>query len=763
MKNFFILIAFFSVNLFAQPAVKDAEWYAPACKPKLFGIQDNKGGVTAKAQFDFLSETDGTAWIAYSAGKYGVINSTGQWIIKPNFEIIVQFVNGKAVAGKKTLPQIKQNPSYGIYESSRDSVFYFGVVDASGVWVIDPVYNFLRLCDDGSVQYSDAIGNFGFLNPDGTIMLRAQYEYASRMTDGVAVIGEPIKSDVNVYNSRRTYRITAGKYDIIDRTGKKINSNPYELIREFSEGRAAFNKDGLWKQKRYSESARLVGGKWGFLDRNGKEIVEAKYDYVYDYKNGKAKVRSGVRVFWIDVDGKECAAPGPNPPKEFTIYCELGFYGYLDLKGNWAIEPQYFSAKEFSEGLAAVMTLRASDMDCDNGLNDASDDFQNSRSVYSKPLSYLLSLGTNYSEEFEDIPQAKKDSIRVADSTNAIYVRRLYGYIDATGNMILPAKYEVALPFHNGRAYVSFRGKWGVIDKKGNWIFAPVLEWPDELAQLNPEYEYEFARRFHDPNSQVLTMRQEAVAHRYDTKVQTSALPLYSFYEGIGVILKYNKYGFIDTTGKIIAPPIYDEVLPFANGFAAVRHGNFWGYIDKTGKEIIPMRYKAATSFSNDGLACVGTTPHGNDFNYETDPDLAYEGDYNIYYGYIDTKGNWVIKPQFTNAGNFSEGLAAASSDFGKSGYINKTGKFVIPPKYDYASEFQFGFAYVKINMFGGVYLDKNGKVSKIFSGENIPFDKSIPLRKKLGVNSRYGFVNEKGEEIIPAQFSNVGNFSKVR
>lgn len=756
MKRFLILLSFYSINLFSQAIPKEGVWLAPVCKPKLFGLEDNKGGVAVKAQYDFLSECDGTGWIAFLGGKYGVINKMGNWLIKPNFETIVQFDNGKAVAGKKTAVKNNNYSSFNTYNDySSDSTILYGVVDASGVWIIDPAYEFIRLCDDGSAEYTDANGKFGFLNPDGSIMLRAQYAYASRMTNGVAIIAEPKKVENNIYNYSDRNHLKAGNYFIIDRTGKKINPEPYEMIREFSDGRAAFNKGGIWKYDRYSGGMSLIGGKWGFLDAEAKEVVLGNYDYVYDYHNGKAKVRSATRVFWIDKDGKECAQPGPTPAKEFSIYCEPGFYGYIDLKGNWAIEPQFFSAKEFSEGLAAAMILRAADMDCNNGVNETTDEMGNSGNGYSKSLSYLLSLGSNYQEENFDYKNAQADSARIADSMRVVNARRLYGYIDAKGNMVLPAKYEVALPFHNGRAYVCFRQKWGVIDRKGNWIFAPVLEWPAEMNDLNPNY-YRNDYLYEDEGTNV------KLADLSD-KNQIAQGEIYSFSEGIGVILKYNKYGFIDTTGKIIAPPIYDEVLPFTNGFAAVRHGKFWGFIDKTGKEIIPLQFKSATSFSKEGLACVGAAPNHEVLNEEDVQAMEYESDLNVFYGYIDKKGKWVIQPQFTKAGSFCEGLAVASTNYSKLGYIDKTGKFIIAPKYDVANDFQYGFALVKINMFEAVYIDKTGKVSKLFTHDKVPFDKSIPLTRKMGLNLRYGFVNEKGEEIISFQFSNAGNFSKVK
>jgi WG containing repeat len=55
-----------------------------------------------------------------------------------------------------------------------------------------------------------------------------------------------------------------------------------------------------------------------------------------------------------------------------------------------------------------------------------------------------------------------------------------------------------------------------------------------------------------------------------------------------------------------------------------------------------------------------------------------------------------VIKPQFDDAGEFSQGLAVITIG-GKKGFINKQGTVVIQPQFDYAYSFSEGLAPVKI------------------------------------------------------------------
>lgn len=83
---------------------------------------------------------------------------------------------------------------------------------------------------------------------------------------------------------------------------------------------------------------------------------------------------------------------------------------------------------------------------------------------------------------------------------------------------------------------------------------------------------------------------------------------------------------------------------------------------------------------------------------------VPYEGviDDCGFYGYFDKFGNEIIKPQYTCAHDFANGLACVSYDLETNyGFINEQGKLVIPMIYGYAWEF---------NKYGIVVVEKGGK-----------------------------------------------------
>lgn len=149
---------------------------------------------------------------------------------------------------------------------------------------------------------------------------------------------------------------------------------------------------------------------------------------------------------------------------------------------------------------------------------------------------------------------------------------------------------------------------------------------------------------------------------------------------------KEYKWGYIDKAGTFVIDPVFDDAWEFHEGLAAARLEWASGYIDRTGQFVIPAQFQYAGPFI-DGNALVqldglwgyirpdGTwevEPHQAEGNpaacppssSELPPEFVYsEGlaaaPKGKKYGYIDTAGKFVIKPQFIQASPFSEGLAA--------------------------------------------------------------------------------------------------------
>ena len=63
---------------------------------------------------------------------------------------------------------------------------------------------------------------------------------------------------------------------------------------------------------------------------------------------------------------------------------------------------------------------------------------------------------------------------------------------------------------------------------------------------------------------------------------------VYGFQNGLAIVEKHGKYGYIDTTGKLAIPCQYDKAWYFHNGMAIITKDGKYGFIDTTGKEVVP-------------------------------------------------------------------------------------------------------------------------------------------------------------------------------
>jgi WG containing repeat len=141
--------------------------------------------------------------------------------------------------------------------------------------------------------------------------------------------------------------------------------------------------------------------------------------------------------------------------------------------------------------------------------------------------------------------------------------------------------------------------------------------------------------------------------------------------------------------------PSRDELVPIEND-------GLWGYADREGKVIIKPQFSRAGRFS-EGLALVwtGGVPL-------TDPIVKSF----VKMGYIDKTGRWVIHSRFEYYffDDFSYGLVPFRKQSSKWGFMDRTGRTVIQPRFDWAGSFSENAAPVLLGA-KCAHVDKSGKV----------------------------------------------------
>jgi len=251
---------------------------------------------------------------------------------------------------------------------------------------------------------------------------------------------------------------------------------------------------------------------------------------------------------------------------------------------------------------------------------------------------------------------------------------------------------------------------------------------------------------------------------------------------GVAAFMQGKKWMILKADGSVIEPEIqgftpisngaFAALQGFSDGLLAIRQGKRYGYLNTEGKIAIEIKYSDATIFQH-GYAVV---KNGKDFyvlntrGEETHVDVngatkinrfteglaPYVNDANMH-GFINHKGQEVIKPKFRSVGFFFGGLAWARDVNGLIGYINIKGEWVIEPEFEAAKAFDktSGMARVKKNG-QWFYIDRQGKVLEVTTELYGNFSEGLAKGKKNGL---VGFFDNTGNWIIQPEFENVRDF----
>lgn len=315
--------------------------------------------------------------------KFGAIDATGRIVIPPQYDTELRFSDGLArvVVGSKT-----------------------GFVDTAGKLVISPQAKISIGSGDFAQEvslpslitgeFSEGLApfrlehKFGYVDKTGAVAIPPQFEEAEAFKDGRALV------------------VVNGHYGSINRSGKFLIEPTLDRPYRFQEGLAAVVTPGKG---------------FGYMDTQGRTVIEPQFNYAYNFAGGRARAQVKGGYGYIDKQGKVAISPS----EQFKISADFSDgrapvrvadkgWGYLDDSGNLVIEPQFFSATAFSEGLAAV------------------------------------AVG-----DFRQHP---------------------WGFIDTSGKLVVPAQYEQVEAFSEGFAAVRLKGGYGYVDTKGKLAIGPLID-----------------------------------------------------------------------------------------------------------------------------------------------------------------------------------------------------------------------------------------------------------------------------------------------
>jgi hypothetical protein len=292
-----------------------------AIEPRFYSAGNFSEGLAAVSEFN--SDT-------------GYINKSGEWAIEPKFEEGREFHEGLAAVKDE--------------ESAK-----WGYIDKTGKYVIKPVYESASNFSEGLafVESYDYSGppTYTYIDKTGKVILsflkngKSTISWGGSFKDGYAPINSGGKP--SMYGG-----VSGGVYYFINKKGLvsfKL-TKVYSKIDEFSEGLAVVRDGDLL----------------GAVDVNGKEVIKPKYTVFYPFSEGAAIVMfentDGMSTFCV-IDKKEKTLfeiPSEYSTRYFfsegllPVTTDYENWGFMNMKGDIVIEPQFEDVSDFSEGYAAV-------------------------------------------------------------------------------------------------------------------------------------------------------------------------------------------------------------------------------------------------------------------------------------------------------------------------------------------------------------------------------------------------------------------------
>lgn len=228
-----------------------------------------------------------------------------------------------------------------------------------------------------------------------------------------------------------------------------------------------------------------------------------------------------------------------------------------------------------------------------------------------------------------------------------------------------------------------------------------------------------------------------------------------------------------------VAPPKYEKISDFSEGIAAVKQNVNWGYINENGDLIIDNKFSNITNFqNNEAMVYIKNRWYLIDKSGKINDNISFSKNYrfveglaldiSIHYteeewedfkfcGYINKENEQVIKNKYSDARDFSEGLAAVKKG-NKWGYINKNNESIIEFQFENAYSFNNDIAMTQMNDKWG-YINKNGDFIIECKYNNIKeFSENLAAVK---MNDKWGYIDISGKTIIENNYENTFGFSE--
>lgn len=183
-----------------------------------------------------------------------------------------------------------------------------------------------------------------------------------------------------------------------------------------------------------------------------------------------------------------------------------------------------------------------------------------------------------------------------------------FGFINRMGEIVIPIKYEIVDDFSEGHAFVSDFQNTFIIDKNGNETFlynevlisTPFVSGVSKVLRLSEDGNYRDVAIVNSEGEFVTSFQFRSKVVESEDYFNKDDV----FSEGYTRINHMGKYGYLNISGDLEIPIIYDKASKFSDGLAAVVNNGKAGFINYQNDFVIDPIYEDA-AFAYEDLLFV--------------------------------------------------------------------------------------------------------------------------------------------------------------
>lgn len=651
------------------------------------GLKDAGGRIVIPANYEAIGWANGELSIIdkvvgyRSQGLWGLIHTSNKVLTPPQY--------------------LDLRPAEGFYlTAQKKSATYqrvsYGLIDLSGKTIIPFLYDGIKVSNLRAIVMTRSSGNrfhFGLTDLSHKLLIPVHYQ--------------------------RIYPLGSLRYAVenADRKIAIFSEAGLQLTGFIIDSIAPFQKDFavIYQDQRQ-----------GMINRRGELVVKPEYSETRISKDGTVQVRSTDSWHFMDGNNKTAGryhADGLQAisPDHYVVK-NAGKFQLTDNNFNPLHENHFSSIGPFHNG-KAVFTK-----DSKMGV------ITNSGKILIAPLYPHLAMDDNFLRacvepapnprwilmDYNGEQRSEKHYDFIGPYNGTYYPvknRGYWGALDVAGREIISCVHDSLLHRSGNYIAVKFKGQYGVINLRENWVVTPQ---ENRIKILNSDTYFEYAGKttflksirggiiyFSDNHLAYhgAYIREELSTGAHwlidlngiiiDRSQQPgNAEKVFAESEGLRAIVKDGKYGFIDDAGRLRIANRYQQARPFSHGLAAIMIAGKWGFINHDEKLVVQPVYDRVEDFSRSiaiveqdnfsglidasGKICLPVRYDAIEVNEHHRFILRQGKDI----GLADETGRIIVNPKYDNIVDPGNGYLIVVRE-GKYGAITMRGVSTIPMVYD--------------------------------------------------------------------------------